>query len=177
MLCKDSTYKWILSRGKTVSSNSEGGATRCIGTHKDISDSKNKELLLAHERYLLNALMDYSPESIYFKDLDSKFIRINNFTAKVLGFDNASEVIGKSDFDFFSKEYATKTFNDEQQIIKTGHSIIEEEKGNEFSITVKFRGEKVFRNSANYGKFEPSEAIGMVRNKVLKRIVTHFCGK
>ncbi len=55
--------------------------------------------------------------------------------------------------------------------------ILEEEKGNEFSITVKFRGEKVFRNSANYGKFEPSEAIGMVRNKVLKRIVTHFCGK
>lgn len=55
--------------------------------------------------------------------------------------------------------------------------IIEEERGNEFSITVKFRGEKVFRNSANYGKFEPSETIGMVRNKVLKRIVTHFCGK
>ena len=55
--------------------------------------------------------------------------------------------------------------------------IIEEENGNEFSIIVKFRGEKVFRNSANYGKFEPSEAIGMVRNKVLKRIVTHFCGK
>jgi PAS domain S-box-containing protein len=129
MLCKDGTYKWILSRGKTMSRNAEGKATRCIGTHKDISDSKNKELLLAHERYLLNALMDYSPESIYFKDLDSKFIRINNFTAKVLGFDNATEVIGKSDFDFFSKEYATKTFNDEQQIIKTGHSIIEEEKG------------------------------------------------
>ena len=129
MVCKDGTYKWILSRGKTVSSNSDGRATRCLGTHKDISDSKNKELLLAHERYLLNALMDYSPESIYFKDLDSKFIRINNFTAKVLGFDNATEVIGKSDFDFFSKEYATKTFNDEQQIIKTGTPIIEEEQG------------------------------------------------
>jgi len=129
MVCKDGTYKWILSRGKTMSRNAEGKATRCIGTHKDISDSKNKELLLAHERYLLNALMDYSPESIYFKDLDSKFIRINNFTAKVLGFSNATEVIGKSDFDFFTTDYATKTFNDEQQIIKTGLPIIEEEKG------------------------------------------------
>ncbi|MBV5282709.1 MAG: PAS domain S-box protein [Paludibacter sp.] len=129
MLCKDGTYKWILSRGKTVSRNQEGIATRCIGTHKDISDSKNKELELAYERYLLNALMDYSPESIYFKDLDSKFIRVNNFTAKVLGFGNASEVIGKSDFDFFEKGYATKTFNDEQQIIKTGSPIIEEEQG------------------------------------------------
>ena len=129
MECKDGTYKWILSRGKTMSRNAEGKATRCIGTHKDISDSKNKELLLAHERYLLNALMDHSPESIYFKDLDSKFIRINNFTAKVLGFGNATEVIGKSDFDFFTTDYATKTFNDEQKIIKTGLPIIEEEQG------------------------------------------------
>lgn len=129
MVCKDGTYKWILSRGKTMNRNAEGKATRCIGTHKDISDSKNKELQLAYERYLLNALMDYSPESIYFKDLDSKFIRVNNFTAKVLGLGSESEAIGKSDFDFFETKYATKTFNDEQQIIKTGHSIIEEEKG------------------------------------------------
>jgi PAS domain S-box-containing protein len=129
LLCKDDTYKWILTRGKTMQRDIAGRPIRCIGTHKDISDSKNKELLLAHERYLLDGLMEYSPESIYFKDLDSRFIRLNNFTAKALGFNNALEVIGKSDFDFFSNEYATKTFNDEQQIIKTGVPIIEEEKG------------------------------------------------
>lgn len=129
LLCKDGTYKWILTRGKTMQRDIAGRPVRCIGTHKDISDSKNKELLLAHERYLLDGLMEYSPESIYFKDLDSRFIRLNNFTAKALGFNNASEVIGKSDFDFFSTEYATKTFNDEQRIIRTGVPIIEEERG------------------------------------------------
>ncbi len=129
LLCKDGTYKWILSRGKIMRRDAAGKPTRCIGTHKDISDSKNKELLLAHERYLLNALMDYSPESIYFKDLDSRFIRINNSSAQSFGYANASEAIGKSDFDFFSIEYATKTFNDEQHIIQTGKPIIEEEKG------------------------------------------------
>jgi len=55
--------------------------------------------------------------------------------------------------------------------------IVEKEEGNEFSITVKFRGEKMLKNSINYGKIGPKDAVGIVRNKILRRIVEHFCGK
>lgn len=55
--------------------------------------------------------------------------------------------------------------------------IVEKEEGNEFSIVVKFRGEKLFKNSINYGKINSKDAVGIVRNKILKRIVEHFCGK
>jgi len=129
-LCKDGTYKWILSRGKIMNRDENGNPIRFIGTQKDISERKEKELQLEHERYLVEALMNYSPESIYFKDLKSRFIRINNSSARSFGFTDASQAKGMSDFDFFSKEYATKTFNDEQEIIRTGLPIIEEEKGN-----------------------------------------------
>jgi hypothetical protein len=56
-------------------------------------------------------------------------------------------------------------------------SIVEKEVGNEISITVHFRGEKVLRSAINYGKIERNDAIGKVRGKVLGRILRHFCGE
>lgn len=53
--------------------------------------------------------------------------------------------------------------------------IIEREVGNEFSITVNFRGEKLFKSSINFGKIDAKDAVGKVRNKILERIVKHFC--
>nr|MDD3720673.1 RNB domain-containing ribonuclease [Candidatus Gracilibacteria bacterium] len=55
--------------------------------------------------------------------------------------------------------------------------ITEEEKGNQFCITVTFRGKKLFTTYINYGKYAPNDAIGIVRSKTLKKIITHFCGK
>lgn len=55
--------------------------------------------------------------------------------------------------------------------------IIERENGNEFSITVNFHGEKsfTFKSSINYGKIDAKDAVGKIRNKILERIVKHFC--
>jgi len=55
--------------------------------------------------------------------------------------------------------------------------IEEREEGNEFSIAVYFRRKELFNSSINYGKIEAKDAIGRMRNKILKRIVVHFCGK
>ncbi|MEI6709081.1 MAG: response regulator [Methylococcales bacterium] len=46
LLCKDGTYKWILSRGVAVSRDEEGNPLRLIGTHTDISERKNVEQVL-----------------------------------------------------------------------------------------------------------------------------------
>jgi len=128
--CKDGSYKWILAMGKIMEFDAEGNPSRCIGTHKDISDRKEKELLLVHERFLLGSLMNFTPESIFFKDLDSRFLRVNHASARSMGFNNPEEVVGKSDFDIYSYEYASKTYRDEQEIIRTGSYLNEEEQGN-----------------------------------------------
>lgn len=129
LMCKDGTYKWILGSGKIMQRDASGKPVRFIGTHKDISDRKEKELLLAYERFLLDSLMNFTPESIYFKDLDSRFIRVNEFTARNLGCEDVADVIGKTDFDFYEKEFAAKTFSIEQEIIRTGNSYQNEELG------------------------------------------------
>jgi PAS domain S-box-containing protein len=127
--CKDGSYKWILDSGKIMQRDEDGNPIRFIGTHKDISDRKEKELSLAYERFLLDSLMNFAPESIYFKDLDSKFIRVNKAAALNLGCDNVEDIIGKSDFDFYDHESASKRFVAEQEIIKTGKLYQTEEYG------------------------------------------------
>ncbi len=55
--------------------------------------------------------------------------------------------------------------------------ILEKEEGNQFSITVVFQGNKLFKSSINYGKIEKEDAVWMMRNKTLRKIIHHFCEK
>ena len=79
---------------------------------------------LDQERSLLQMLLDNTVDMIYFKDLESKFIRISKSQAVRFGLEDVSDAIGKSDFDFFAKEHAQSAFDDEQEIIRTGNPIL-----------------------------------------------------
>lgn len=43
LLCKDQTYKWVLSRGMIVEWNLDGSPKRMVGVHTDISKRKESE--------------------------------------------------------------------------------------------------------------------------------------
>jgi PAS domain S-box-containing protein len=79
---------------------------------------------LLKETALLNNLMNFCPDYIYFKDKHSKFIRISKAMAKSFGFKKPEDAIGKSDFDLFTDEHARPAFRDEMKIIKTGKPIV-----------------------------------------------------
>lgn len=83
---------------------------------------------LEQERFLLQALMNNIPDHLYFKDVQSRIIRITRSQAFQFGLSDPSEAIGKSDFDFFTEEHARQAYHDEQEIIRTGRSITKEEK-------------------------------------------------
>ena len=80
------------------------------------------------EQDLLNNIIESVPDSIYFKDLNSKFVKTNRANAIKLGFSNPEDLIGKTDFDIFDKENAAGAFKDEQEIIRTGKPYISTEK-------------------------------------------------
>jgi len=46
MLCKDGSYKWVLSEGRIVSHDSDGKPIRMVGIQKDITKLKNTEFIL-----------------------------------------------------------------------------------------------------------------------------------
>ncbi len=79
------------------------------------------------ESYLLHMLMDNVPDAIYFKDLQSRFIRINRGMARLFGLSDPAQAIGKTDFDFFTDEHAQQAYLDEQEVIRTGQPMVARE--------------------------------------------------
>ena len=104
------------------------GVPHILTVVRDITVSKKAEEALAKEQFLINSLMNNLSDHVYFKDLNSKFIRTNKSHAISFGLTDPKHVIGKSDFDFFTEQAANQAFEDEQAIIKTGQSILKEEK-------------------------------------------------
>ncbi len=93
----------------------------------EISQKRKAERALAEERDLLHTLMDNLPDSIYFKDTKSRFLRINRAMAALLGLKDPDEAVGKTDYDFFSEEHARPAFEDEQQVMTTGLPLVAKE--------------------------------------------------
>ena len=61
---------------------------------------------------ILRVLMDTSADRIYFKDRQSRFVRNNAAHARSLGANSPEECVGKTDFDFFSREHAEHAYRD-----------------------------------------------------------------
>jgi PAS domain S-box-containing protein len=95
---------------------------------KNITGRKQAEETLAKEQYLMNTLMDNLPEYIYFKDRESRFIRISKSLAQSFGLSDLTQTDGKTDFDFFTEEHAREAYEDELTIMRTGNPLIKEEK-------------------------------------------------
>jgi diguanylate cyclase (GGDEF)-like protein/PAS domain S-box-containing protein len=73
-----------------------------------------------YERELMHALMDNVPDQIYFKDAQSRFIRINPSLAKRYGLTDPALANGKTDADFYSADHAAQTAAEEREIMRTG---------------------------------------------------------
>lgn len=83
---------------------------------------------MACEQDLLQVLMDNSPDFLFFKDTESRFIKTNTAHARsVLGIANPDEAVGKTDFDFFPRADAQRFYEEEQRIMQTGQPVVARE--------------------------------------------------
>jgi PAS domain S-box-containing protein len=90
------------------------------------AERRNLAEALAHERNVLRTMIDLIPAFIYAKDAHSRFTACNKLVANRMGAE-PSELIGKTDFDFFPREHAEKFFADEQALIQSGVPLIDRE--------------------------------------------------
>ena len=76
------------------------------------------------DHHLLMALMNTTPDRIYFKDRDGRFLLINKALREFHQVSDDSAILGKTDFDLFLPKHAKEAFADEQTVLSTGNSIV-----------------------------------------------------
>jgi len=90
-------------------------------------DATAREQTMRSEESLLRTLIDHLPDLIYVKDLDSRILVVNQALAKLLGFDDPHQLVGKTDFDTYPREMAEKFFRCEQDILFSGTPMVDRE--------------------------------------------------
>ena len=83
--------------------------------------------ILQFERNQLRTIIDNIPDLIYIKDRESRFLNANKRQIKHLKKNHLKDIAGRTDFDFYDESYAREYYRDEQQILKTGMTIIDRE--------------------------------------------------
>jgi len=76
------------------------------------------------DKLVVDTIKRYCVDTIYFKDLDSKFIWNSQEHADQVGAKSPEEMFGKSDYDYFPKEFADSARKTEEEIISTGKALI-----------------------------------------------------
>ena len=86
-----------------------------------ITELSESNQALVNNQMLIQAMLENIPDRIYFKDAQSRFVKISKALAKRLGVSEPDDVVGKTDFDFFPAEKAREFYEwDEQRVITTG---------------------------------------------------------
>lgn len=75
----------------------------------------------------LRHLLRTTPDNIYFKDTEGRFLLISHSMARYFYLEHPDEAIGKTDYDFFSVEHARQAQEDERGILASGKAVIGKE--------------------------------------------------
>jgi len=91
---------------------------------RELNQSKNQYEV---EHFLLNTLLEHSPDLIYFKDAECKIVRASTVMAKHLGFDDPASLVNMSADDLYDPTLSGEYLADEHMVIATGNPIIGKE--------------------------------------------------
>jgi PAS domain S-box-containing protein len=106
---KDSSICYLLLEGV------KAGKDKYIGYCKDITRSKELKDELIRTREFLNNIINAVADPIFVKDENHRWIVLNDSFCKFMGY-KKEELIGKSDYDFFSVEEA-KVFQEKDELV------------------------------------------------------------
>ena len=87
----------------------------------DFNDPATREKI---DKIVIDTIRKYSTDTVYFKDKESRFIWNSLGHIQQLGAKTPEEVFGKTDFDYFPKDFAQSARETELTIMQTGMPLI-----------------------------------------------------
>ena len=86
--------------------------------------SKGKLNPFFSDEKILEVIRNYANDTIYFKDTQSRFIWNNRSHAAQFGVSDPQEMVGKTDADYFPKDFALRARKEEMEIMDTRTPLI-----------------------------------------------------
>jgi PAS domain S-box-containing protein len=99
--------------------------------HREVLHHKRTEEALAISERLMVSLVETLPQNVLRKDLAGKFTFVNSFFCGTVG-KSKSEILGKTDFDLFPPDLASKFHHDDERVIASGQQFETEEESQNF---------------------------------------------
>lgn len=109
---------------KTPLRDHKGDIAGIQGIFWDVTATKRLQDALAYERDLLQALLDHSPDIIYFQDPQSRFVKVGRAVARRFDVSDPEQLVGKTVFDLVEPGLAQVFYDEEQEILRTGNPIV-----------------------------------------------------
>lgn len=100
-----------------------------VGSSVDITEGKRVEESLQNERLLLRTVIDNLPDTICAKDVQLRKILSNPTDVYAMGANSETEVLGKTDYNFYSKEFADFFTGIDRKAIQDGAPVLDVEMG------------------------------------------------
>jgi PAS domain S-box-containing protein len=70
---------------------------------------------------ILQAVIEATPDAIFVKDLDGRYVLVNEAAARFLG-RRPADIVGKHDLELYPEETARRFIEDDQQVLATGEA-------------------------------------------------------
>ncbi len=98
-----------------------------VATLHDIVARRRAEDELFRSRQMLRLVLDSIPQRVFWKDSNSVYVGCNQPFARDVGVSDPSEVVGKTDYDLASREFADDYVADDRAVIASGRSKLDYE--------------------------------------------------
>lgn len=115
--------RWMELKGQAATSLTEG-TTVVTALVDDISPRVQIEEQEARGQQTMRAILDSSPDLIFVKDNECRYMISNLAHLKRIGEKTVDEIIGKTVFDFFEGGRAQKAFDAEKVLIDSGKPLL-----------------------------------------------------
>jgi PAS domain S-box-containing protein len=102
----------------------KGRVETVMSTCNDITDLKNTQTALAEKEQLLRAVVDHMPASVYLKDTQGRYLLVNRNFSRWCDV-SPEDAVGRTVFDFFSREWAEIYAAQERRVMETGQTVEE----------------------------------------------------
>ncbi|HLV34284.1 MAG TPA: PAS domain-containing protein [Spirillospora sp.] len=123
----DQSLVWLLVNSHPLFSDDRLKPCAVVTTFTDVTEHKAAQESLQRERQLLRTVIDSTPDYIFVKDAQGRYILSNEAHAQAAHVE-ADALIGLTAFDVFPAELAAQFHDDDLRVIRSGQALLDLER-------------------------------------------------